>query len=510
MNTFNLLKEGKKEFCDLNNDYILPEYIPDVNKIAGSDVNCIITNQYVNGSNLTLDGEVCYNILLICDDGHIRNIIYTEDFSINYTSNDENDNLHQKCIVESSNIKLVSPRKISCKAKISLATKEQITLSSEARLICDDSALAKATVEYKYTEKEYMKIFDKCITLQHASQDIELPSNKEEIENIVFCKLNTVITEQKHIDNKLYLKGETFLDLLYESVNGAYIKVDQKFPFSDIIDDIDDSLGYMCEVRIRDIKAVASNNSFGEMRLLELDYTYDIYCTGYNNQKYLFAEDLYSTEYDCDYDYSVAPIYKLNNIFSGNISINDTLNCDEISENSFDNIITCSASTNNCEVKISADRIILSGNVRYDLVVQGDRLYHFAHTIPFKYEKECDYAFEELFEEHKVYSVQCNAELNNGKVIIGSELYFTVMVAEIKESRYIESAKLTRCGNDNNTPMILYYPQKQECLWDVAKKFKCTCNDIINTNSLKNDDLSTVKVLLLPRKKPKTIFNRII
>ncbi len=510
MNTFNILKEGKKEFCDLNNDYILPEYISDVYKIAGSDINCVITNTYINGSTITVDGEVTYNILLICDDDHIHNTIYTEDFSISYGALSESENIHHKCKVESHVCRLISPRKINCKTKISLSSKEQSNLSSESQLICDDIALAQATVEYKYTESECMSIVDKCMAMQHASHDIELPSNKEEIENIVYCKLNTLIIEQKHIDNKLYLKGETFLDFLYESVNGDYVNIKQKFPFSDILDDIDCAQGYMCEVIIRDIKAVAKSNSFGEMRLLELDYSYDIYCTGYFNRKFRLADDLYSTEYDSDCNYAVTPIFSLNNIFSGNISIDDTLNCTDITEQEIDQVIACSATPSNCEVKVIGERINISGMIRFDVVAKGEKLCHFTHTKPFKYERECEPEIGEIYEEHKVCAAQCNAQIDNGKLIIGTELYFNVMLSSVDERKFIESAKLIRMKNEYKTPMILYYPKNTECLWDVAKKFKCTCNDIIKVNDLQNESLDDVKVLLLPRKRQKSVFNRII
>ena len=84
------------------------------------------------------------------------------------------------------------------------------------------------------------------------------------------------------------------------------------------------------------------------------------------------------------------------------------------------------------------------------------------------------------------------------------------MIAEVTEYRYIREAEFTNRCDIDSSPIIIYYPDKNDTLWQIAKRYKSTCKDIISTNSLSSESLEGLKVLLLPKKKQRSIYNGII
>lgn len=504
-----LIKNTSRKTHDISNDYTLPDYIPDVKRLANTDTRAVLHNVYINHNSIVYEGEVIYTALLICEDECIRNAVYSEEFSIEVNS-DTVDNLKcHECIAESSSIRLISPRKINCKTKVSLFSKniaEQHVSPQYANVMRVED---ESTFEKRFSQYEYMNIDEKSINSLHASHDIELSQDKEEISSIIYCKVDIFVNEQKHLENKLYLRGEVLVSILYESVNASYVKTKMRFPFSEIVDDIEGFNGCMCRVDVNDIRAAVRNNSFGEMKQIELDYTYNIVCRTYSTRTAEVINDIYSTAYDTDCTYGTVTPMRFNSVIFSNLSIEGEYGFEE-SEDVDTRIVDCICSVEDSSVSVDMGKLQVIGTLKCDVILNSDSLTHHSYSLPIKFEKTIDERISEVYSEYRIAIGECKGDINKNKIYVSAELMLSVMIAESYECKYVASVETKPIENTDTSPMIIYYPGKDEILWDVAKKFKSTCSDIMSTNNMDSESLENIKVLLLPKKNRKAVKSMII
>ncbi|MBQ3183212.1 MAG: DUF3794 domain-containing protein [Clostridia bacterium] len=505
------IKKQVHETVELNNDYTLPDYIVDVRKLVSCDARVVLQNVYGTANSFSFEGEVNYSILVICEDNSIKNLIYSEEFSLNGNGCGCEVSVHD-CRLESNVARLVSPRKLNCRSKIVVTTKNNIEESTDTRYCGLGMPEAEFTTERKMAKCGYLMFFDEKVQNQHASRDIELTSTKDEIASIVYCRVNTYISERKVSDGKLFLRGETVAEILYENTNGNYIKHYDRVPFNDIIENSNGAGAHMCEILISDIKAAVRNNSFGEMKIIELDYTYSIRCRFYIEKESEVVADVYSTEYDVTCKCNSLAAMKLNSLFSSSLSVNDSCSTDELADGDILEIVDHNATVVSVNIKPdpAKSRVIISGDLKFDIVYKAEEYGYLTVTRPYKYEREFECTGEDVYYEHCVNAQPISCTIEKGRLLLNAELYFNVMIAAVSQYEYIQEAEFVGCNSENNSPVIIYYPNKDDTLWQIAKKYKTTCKDIISANSLNSDSLDGIKVLLLPKKKKKSIYNAII
>ena len=96
----------------------------------------------------------------------------------------------------------------------------------------------------------------------------------------------------------------------------------------------------------------------------------------------------------------------------------------------------------------------------------------------------------------KDYSEYCRLEKANGKPVAYYEhvpQYHTIdLLSKWKYPKELEE------DMDKNQPGIIGYSVKEgETIWDIAKKYRCTIEDLKRTNELANGELSANQKLLV-------------
>ncbi len=510
-NNIILIKNQGHESVDFNNEYTLPDYIPDVSKLVRCDAKAVLHNVYKNDNSYCAEGEVIYSILVICDDSRINNIIYSEDFSVNCNCAVASDDIVCEVKLENLSSRLLSQRKINCKSRVIVSIKYNSPCNVGTEYCGSITSEADSYTEKQVAKCRYMNIFEAVLSNQHGNRDIVIDAHKEEISNIVYCRVNVYVNERKQIDGRLFLRGDGVVDMLYESSGGNYVKLYDRYPFSDILDIREEADAHMCDVVVSDIKATVRNDGSGGMRCVEIDYTYGIRCKCYSQKESELILDIYSTEYDVECTAQPIRSLHLNNVFASSITLNESVPASDYGD---DISIICdsSATVVNTDMKIDLERkkLILNGDVRFDVIYKGNTCGNFSVICPFKIERDHEPTSDDAYCDYNVTVQSDHVTLDKGKIYLKGELYFNVLVADYNSYSYIQNAEFSNIERNEGSSVIVYYPTADDRLWDVAKKYKCTCRDIMTANGLDSENIDSVKVLLLPKKKSKSIYNAII
>ena len=108
----------EKRTKESSEDFILPDYLPDIKKIAAVFPEAVIKGRFSGGGTLEYDGEVHYKILYIAEDQSLKSATFVTGFDDKIG----NSALSADCVdiltpvCENVNIRLLNPRKVSIKS----------------------------------------------------------------------------------------------------------------------------------------------------------------------------------------------------------------------------------------------------------------------------------------------------------------------------------------------------------------------------------------------------------
>ena len=80
------------------------------------------------------------------------------------------------------------------------------------------------------------------------------------------------------------------------------------------------------------------------------------------------------------------------------------------------------------------------------------------------------------------------------------DLEFETQMHEDRSINIIDEIQMTEEKDNSNPSMIVYIVKQGDTIWEIAKKYKTTMQDIININNLDNgDEIFVGEKLFIPR-----------
>ena len=321
-----------------------------------------------------------------------------------------------------------------------------------------------------------------------------------------------MLQDYKVISNKVIAKGEILLHTVYvgeaenEEDSGRLEVMDHNVPLSQIVDleGVDEDC--VCDVRFAsvDIKAEAAAESDGENRLLAVELTLTASARAYRAEEFEVVTDAYSTEYE-----SAVKTKKLS--FE---NIVDTVKATEMIRDSIDLTGMDVAGVTDCIAKPETVSCRCEGNA---LFVEGSLLVSVLATDsqggPSNVDKSLPFKIQEDLKEN-AEGKHCDPEftvLSSGYSMLGTErldLRIECAVEGIVFGAVTEGAGV-ELEADEEKPrecpgrktLTIYYADRNERIWDIAKRYNTSADAIKKENNLTEDQLGERSMLLIPKKR---------
>lgn len=520
---------GKENYkSELSEDYIIPDYISDVKKVLHTFARPKTKSRYINGSKLIFDGEVIYTVLLLTEDGAVKSVTLTSPYNNTaepkYLSeiNDLDDNyiLSVTPAIENIECRLLNPRKINVKAKLSshvcISRRESVVPQITGLKKPDDESGVERNVK-PVPSLRLTQLAGNEITL---SEDIELDAALPPVKEILFCGVDINFSEYRHVQDKINAAGEATIVIIYTSDSGDTIAMVKRIPVTASLDA--DKITSDCEffggATVGTIKTNIENNSYGESRIIELDTTYniDLFCV--SNETADIMQDIYSVDYECESNYKDIDIYSVKRCLNTNFSVNAGRERREIGAENVNDIIFSSAAVNIDNVKQGAEngRLTVEGTAEVSFIVKaGDEgeTSHIKYSVPLKFEPDIGNMAGDFEYVCRAASSNVRGRLDSGYVYCDFEVLLGLLLIDRSREHMVGSATFNTShpvGRTAAAPIILYYPQPGEQLWDIAKHYNTTCDAISAANNIKAGKITDQRVLIIPRQRSTVLFSKII
>ncbi len=487
-------------------DYVLPDYYPEIFKIVKCIATPKIVSYSVNGDKLTYELSICMRIMYCSEQS---NTLHVLDQKLNYTKTAELGKTAVKPQVliypktDYINCRAVNQRRIDVRGAISIKIK--VTDINRKEVISDaygmNIQLRKVPVTYPssrlYTTKR--------ITVE---DDFDLGLSKPSVLSIIRNDAIVASTDKKVIANKLVAKGEIYINMLYTCMkDGADAIEAMQFtmPFSQIIDleGIDDRYDCVINADVISCELVPKSDGDGDSKIIHCTVMLLITVSANRLSTVDIATDQYSTAYKSesqtsDIKVELSPCHiNSSQVIKGSV---------EYKEGELDIIYDVWCTVNGFTVKPDSNdnSIVISGKAVYTVVARNQS------GSPVVLEKEDIFDFKvptECISEGSIYNinivpVSCSYTLTSDNTVeIKSELKVTGMVYNTMYMKALTDISVNEAEpleKDGDYALRLYFADKGEDMWEIAKKYGTSINAIMEENNLNDEVISEHGMILIP------------
>ena len=303
--------------------------------------------------------------------------------------------------------------------------------------------------------------------------------------------------ESKHIGNKLIFKGNIDLSLMYQEGEGALNISNESIPFSQVMELLEygDDTDSLIDVELTGMNWQSSDSEEGKFDLsFELLAQIQIQ----SKQSVTLLHDLYSTVYHMETKTREQKLWKLVEQAVRPQAVRELMETEELVRSVIDSSLTVGSLTQSRD----GGQICLQAEAWVSVLYMDDKqqLQRAKKMIPVSTRFECP------------EPIQCSYTcIGSGDVFAvpavgGIELRFAVefhcRTRMPKLVSCVEEARLgnMRCAEAGRIPsVVLRLASEGEGIWDIAKAYGTTIEQIIVANELESELLPAGKMLLIPK-----------
>lgn len=481
----------KRKNITLEQDYILPDVKPDIISVLCPNGNVYVTKREMINNKAKLEGGVNLYITYLADSGENRSLNAEVVFSelVDTDVNEDDCNLLENTKIKKIDVKILNERKINL--KIALDVEIKVMKKVNVELLKDIENVSGLQKLQK--EMQIKNLIGDGNTKSSIKENLKI-DDTDDITEILKFDVNIKNVENKISYNKVLVKADCNINALYLTEDNRVCSCKQDIPVMGFIDVMNVDENNVCDTNFRIKNMLVKPNSKEEHSIYaEIDF--DIFVDVYENKSVSLIEDIYGLKENINYSVKNANISTENERIINTASISEKV--------LIDNINQIYDVTTNVDL---INKTKSNGMIRFEAEA----------TVMYLYS-----SFENQNINNKEVKLSVNFDLpedvgDDIKVELASEGNFVVLPDSTVDSRIdinVLSANSSGMGvkiidditvnedvKEDGYSMIIYFVQKGDSLWKIAKKFKSTVNEIARVNEIENEEQIDIgQRLYIPR-----------
>lgn len=471
----------------MEEDFIVPDIKPDVlNTIDSSGIVCIYKKEIDTGK-IKIDGCVNTYVMYIADDesSSVRSLNTTLDFSKII----EMDNIKPEMILECKvNLKTIecrvlNGRKISLKAVIDLDLKvmsnDEIEFVKEVQDIKDIQLLDKTL--------ELNSMLGSGLTKVYAKDTLVIDS-ADNLSEIMKVNFNLINEETKISYNKVLVKADASVKIVYLTEDNRICTTSQLIPIMGFIDMPDVTDENLSDVSYELKNIIIKPNSIEEHSIY-IEAEIEINCNVSQTKQMNIIQDLYSPSIDLIYTQKQIQAISQRQIVKDIYPIREKQFITEIGNHK---IYDVEIKPNIINKTLLQGRIMYEGQVELNFLFDSDnsaRINTKNIVLPFNYNMDCEGA-------NPASNIETNIQVNtqdftvmpDGGIDIKIDLEFVVNLSNNQPMQVIEEINVDEKRKNDRSSLTIYFVKPGDTLWNIAKRFRSTVNDIAKINDIEDEN----------------------
>ncbi len=479
----------------VENDIIVPDVKPDIASILLLDADITSVRAEAKEDKVVVNGLINYKILYISDDENqsVKGINAGHNFTHSLDIPDTNPGMrcNAKCSVLHIDYDMIHSRKINTKAIISIDGK----VSSEEEYEIAGGVSGIDGVQQLRKSIDINCFIGESRTECNIAETLQLPENKPAIADIL--RNDVRIAEKEYIvsDDKIIVKGNLVVSTLYigDDEDGSAQYAEHEIPFSQAVDIpglSENSLGEV-DVDVFDYRFVPAEDDYGELRILDTRIDLAVSAAGFEKRSIEVLEDAYAPKARLDLETGVVVAEDILLEDRSQATVREVMTIDE-SGPGIREVLSIYCRPTLSEYRVYENKVVIEGVVKNYLLYTSDdgqqRIFCHEQEMPFTHGIDYDGLRPDMICEMDIDLENLSYSVLSGKEVEVREVIGINLKVSDKESisTVVEAHELPadERGIKERPTITIYYAQKGDNLWKIAKKYLTTVDALKKWNDL--------------------------
>lgn len=503
-------KSSAESQITLDEEFNVPDARPDVGRMIQKKGRVQIRKVNVSDDRVMLTGELQFCLLYVADDDN-RGISSLEgqqpiEETLHLDGVRDGDKIRLNWDVEDLAIRLIHPRKLNIQAMISFVANVQ----EQQTLLLPLSGTGGETMSFHMQDKNILGICVHRKDTLRLREEIVLPSNRQDVEQILWQDIQVRGLKLRCGEGEILYKGEMFVFLLYvgEDPTSPPEWIEEVIPVSgslecekceaDMLPNID--------VRIAQEQVTVKPDANGEERVLTAEAVLDVDLRLEREEHFSLLMDAYDPTRECTAVRREEEAEYLLIKNEAKCRLNDRQSTGEAQGKILQ--ICHSDGT----VRVDECRVVPGGletegilQVRILYIVSDDNMpfYAMEAVLPFQQlievpnmQPDARYELHADLEQLSTtmadsHEIEIKAMLNCTALVLGRQ---TLSLLQDVREKPLDPAKIRDLPG-----IVCCRIQPEDTLWDMAKKYYTTVEDIRRLNSLEGEPEAGQTILLVKK-----------
>lgn len=484
------LIEKAKSFSQitLDDDYIVRDNKPDVIRVIYSRGDIQIEDVKAGNQGLWITGKLRFSTLYQSDDENHRlesvngEVPFQE--KIVMDEMDDDDDVIVDMTIEDLSVGIINSRKLTIRAVVNVTAKN--LEEEDDGLVCE---ILEPGYEQKQIEFPILCLVENTKEQLRMQKEMILPNARSNIGQIIFYQVDFRNEEITLQDDTVQVKMDAQVWILYRSEStGEYECYETSVPLSGEfhVSPLHGDEIFWSKIKPLEVEVEPRSDYDGENRMLGLDLILSVEMQIYREENCQLLQDAYSLNKNLLIEREQIP---MNQLLMKNISKIRLLEQEQLEPNQQKILQICGSSGN-----LTIDRVQKRENgLQVEGVLNVHILYNttddtmpFAHTssqLPFEQFVEIDGFTEDstYYLNQTIEQLQVNL-LDNAEYEVKALIQIAVLALSHNTLSNIDSIDEEDLDMDTlqkQPGMIGYVRREGEDLWDVAKKYHATTDNMI-------------------------------
>ena len=477
-NTVQLEQGGGNIFFESGGEFVLPDYMPKVQKVLRMEARALPPSRYMGSSEAQMSGSVLHTLIYIGEEGEISATVLPAkyDFSIPFTAGGELPTVSAAVEVDSLSYRLGAPRKLNIRTR----------LRAKPRVIGTEDIAEKQLPggEIAGLHKLGGEI-DSICTRNLRSPDITV-SDAVEIgggadTRPIWCGSTAAVNDVRVTDGGVSVRGEAYVKVLLND-GGKPKMVTKKLPFEEFLDG-DVVKGSSATAMARVISTEAGKEQDGEALVdvvLALEAWVDTPC------RTPAVKDAFSEHSEGKVAYRKVPTARLLCNRSGVYTVGGSVAKASAGAVGLSAVLDTSGEATVEETTMADGRLTVSGKCALNTIytaAEGETA-AVEYSIPFKVTMDCETPTG-AEANVSVSLVSARTRSDGDNLVCDMDIAVSARAVACGEAVTVESIDFTapKVYAKSDYPLCLIYP-RGDSLWNVAKKYHVSPETLAKINSL--------------------------